>query len=135
MPHYATPIVQVRKRDGRIVPFEPERIALAAGKALTAAGTGNDKIARTICNDVLEELLARGYDSPEQIPDIATIQDLVENAFIKRGLSKAAKLYILYRAQHDKMRDHKQLMLDVQELVSNCIDREDWRVKENSSAG
>ena len=135
MPHYATPIVQVRKRDGRIVPFEPERIALAAGKALTAAGTGNDKIARTICNDVLEELLARGYDSPEQIPDIATIQDLVENAFIKRGLSKAAKLYILYRAQHDKMRDHKQLMLDVQELVSNYIDREDWRVNENSNAG
>ena len=40
--------VRVRKRDGRIVPFDANRISLAAGKALTAAGTSNDRVAANI---------------------------------------------------------------------------------------
>lgn len=124
---------QVRKRDGRIVDFDLERIRLAADKALKAAGIDNEKLSKTICNHVLKSLGEE--DIEDNIPDIELIQDLVEMAFIKRGLSKAAKLYILYRAQHDKMRDEKQLMMDVYGLVSSYIDMNDWRVNENSNAG
>ncbi len=131
----ATKIRRMKKRDGRIVDFEPERIAIAAGKALKAAGTANDKIARNIVKDVILELKVRGYDSEESIPDVELIQDLVEHAFIKKGLSKAAKLYILYRSQHEKMRDAKHLMMDVQDLVASYLGQEDWRVNENSNAG
>lgn len=127
--------VKVRKRDGRIVDFDPERITLAAAKALKAAGTNNVKIAGTISADVVQALIDKGFVDEANIPDIEVIQDLVEHSFIKRGLSKAAKLYILYRAQHEKLRAHKQLMMDVQELVSSYISQEDWRVNENSNAG
>ncbi|OGV52843.1 MAG: ribonucleoside triphosphate reductase [Lentisphaerae bacterium GWF2_52_8] len=127
------PCTNVRKRDGRIVPFEPERITLAAAKALKAAGTANEKLAGTICKDVLRSLSS--IDLGADPPDIELLQDLVEQSFIRRGLSKAAKLFILYRAQHDKIREGKQLMMDVQELVSSYLDREDWRVNENSNAG
>lgn len=127
-------LTKVRKRDGRIVNFEPDRITLAAAKALKAAGTANEKLARTICKDVIHELLDKGFGGDE-IPDISIIQDQVESAFIRRGLTKAAKLYILYRAQHDKLRDQKQLMMDVQELVTGYLDQQDWRVNENSNSG
>lgn len=128
-------ILKLRKRDGRIVDFEPERIVLAAAKALKAAGTANDKIAGNIGSDVVAELIRNGYGKPDKIPDIEQIQDLVEQAFIKRGLSKAAKAYILYRAQHEKLRGHKQLLLDIQELMTSYLGHEDWRVNENSNAG
>ena len=128
--------VRVRKRDGRIVPFDANRISLAAGKALTAAGTSNDRVAANIGKDVVELLINKGYTATsEEIPDIELIQDLVESSFIRRGLSKAAKLYILYRAQREKVRTGKQLMMDVQDLVSSYIDHQDWRVNENSNAG
>jgi len=128
--------LRVRKRDGRVVPFDLDRIKLAAAKALKAAGTGNDRIAETIAKDVMEELMTKGYTAESaEVPDIEIIQDLVEQSFIRRGLSKAAKLYILYRAQREKVRTGKQLMMDVQDLVSSYIDHEDWRVNENSNAG
>jgi ribonucleoside-triphosphate reductase len=134
MPNTSSVIKKIRKRDGRVVDFEPDRIAIAAGKALKASGTANEKLAVTICKDVLSALEEKGFEA-NAVPDIELIQDLVENSFIKRGLSKAAKLYILYRAQHDKMREGKKLMMDVQDLVASYIDREDWRVNENSNAG
>ena len=128
-------IQKMKKRDGRIVEFDPQRIAIAAGKALKAAGMGSDKVARHIADDVVRELVDKGYDDELQIPDVEVIQDLVEHAFVKRGLSQAAKLYILYRASHTKIREAKKLMMDVQELVSSYLGQEDWRVNENSNSG
>ncbi|OGV39334.1 MAG: ribonucleoside triphosphate reductase [Lentisphaerae bacterium GWF2_45_14] len=130
----ALPCENVRKRDGRVVPFEPERITIAAGKALKASGVAKsgDKIAKTICKDVIGSLAEMNLS---EAPDIELVQDLVEQSFIRRGLSKAAKLYILYRAQHEKIRESKKLLMDVQDLVASYIDKEDWRVNENSNAG
>ncbi len=128
-------IRKMKKRDGRIVDFDPQRIAIAAGKALKAAGMGSEKVARHIADDVVRELIDKGYDEELMIPDVEVIQDLVEHAFVKRGLSQAAKLYILYRANHAKIREAKKLMMDVQELVSSYLGQEDWRVNENSNSG
>jgi len=129
------PIRKMKKRDGRIVEFDLQRIAIAAGKALKAAGMGSEKVAKHIADDVVRELIDKGYDDELLIPDVEVIQDLVEHAFVKRGLSQAAKLYILYRASHDKIREAKKLMVDVQELVSSYLGQEDWRVNENSNSG
>ncbi len=124
---------KIKKRDGRIVRFDSERIVLAAGKALKAVGTSNEKLAKTICKDVLSRLDEISVEN--SVPDIELIQDLVEQAFIKRGLSGAAKSFILYRAQHEKMRENKKILVDVQELISSYIDQNDWRVNENSNSG
>jgi ribonucleoside-triphosphate reductase len=124
---------KIRKRDGRVVEFNPERITLAAGKALKAAETFNEKLAFTICRDALNALSE--LDVEGGVPDIELVQDLVEAAFIRRGLTRAAKAYILYRAQREKMREGKKIMMDVQDLVASYIDQNDWRVNENSNAG
>ncbi|MBN1864294.1 MAG: ribonucleoside triphosphate reductase [Victivallales bacterium] len=128
-----TKYTHVRKRDGRIVDFDPERIRLAAEKALKAAGIDNEKLSRTICRHAIDSMGEEIFE--DNIPDIELIQDKVEQAFIKRGLSKAAKLYILYRAQHKRLREEKQLMMDVHSLVSSYIEMNDWRVNENSNSG
>jgi len=124
---------QIRKRDGRVVEFEPERIRLAAEKALKASGMDNEKLSRTILNDVLAALRKNEFE--DDTPDIEFVQDMVEHAFIRRGLSKTAKQFILYREQHKKIRDGKKIMMDVHDLVASYIDLHDWRVNENSNAG
>ena len=101
-------IKQIKKRDGRIVEFDLERITIAAKKALKVTGATNAKLPKTISNDVLAELTKRKYND-DNIPDIELVQDLVERSFVKRGLTKAAKSYILYRAQHDTLRKNKQM--------------------------
>ena len=124
---------KVKKRDGRIADFEPARITLAAEKALRAVGTANHKLAKTICQDVLKSL--ESHKNRVEIPDIEMVQDYVEAAFIRRGLTKAAKSYILYRAQHQNLRKSRQLLMDIQDLVGTYLDKDDWRVNENSNAG
>ena len=124
---------KIKKRDGRVVDFEPERITLAADKALRAVGTANHKLAKTICQDVLKSL--EEQKGKIEVPDIEMIQDFVETAFIRRSLTKAAKSYILYRAQHQNLRKKRQLLMDIQDLVGTYLNKDDWRVNENSNAG
>lgn len=127
------PFNQLRKRDGKIVEFEPARIKIAIEKALKATGSSNIKIADTICEDVLQSL--DKHKEEFDIPDLEFIQDLVENAFIRRGMTKAAKAFILYRAQHENIRKSREVLMDIQDLVGAYLDKNDWRVNENSNAG
>ena len=124
---------KLRKRDGRVVDFEPFRIKIAVDKALKAVGMDNPKIADTVCEDVLKSLA--NLESKIEIPELELVQDLVENAFIRRGLTKAAKAFILYRAQHENIRKKHEVFVDIQNLVGGYLDQEDWRVNENSNAG
>ncbi|MBQ2620510.1 MAG: ribonucleoside triphosphate reductase [Thermoguttaceae bacterium] len=126
---------KLRKRDGRIVDFDDSRIISAAERALRSSGTASEKVAKRIARDVIEELVDKGYDQPDQIPDQELVQDLIEQSFVKRGLTAAAKSFILYREQHQKMREAKHLLMDVQDLVGSYLGQDDWRVNENSNAG
>ena len=126
---------KLRKRDGRIVDFDDSRIISAADRALRSSGTANEKVAKRIARDVIEELVDKGYDQPDQIPDQELVQDLIEQSFVKRGLTAAAKAFIIYREQHQKMREAKHLLMDVQDLVGSYLGQDDWRVNENSNAG
>ncbi|MBR6436073.1 MAG: hypothetical protein IKS45_06165, partial [Thermoguttaceae bacterium] len=126
---------KLRKRDGRIVDFDDSRIISAADRALRSSGTANEKVAKRIARDVIEELVDKGYDQPDQIPEQELVQDLIEQSFVKRGMTAAAKAFILYREQHQKMREAKHLMMDVQDLVGSYLGQDDWRVNENSNAG
>jgi len=123
----------VRKRDGRIVPFDITKIERAVGQALAATGTPQADIAKSTAEVVVASLGARrGTDAP---PHIEEIQDAVEEALVRRGLSRAAKAYILYRAAHERLRKEKQVLVDIQSLVGGYLGRDDWRVAENSNAG
>jgi anaerobic ribonucleoside-triphosphate reductase len=120
----------VRKRDGKLETFDQERITKAIWKAAKAVGGKNREQAKFISDEVLAELRDRfGEDG---CPTVEEIQDLVEKRLIENGRAQTAKAYILYRKQHQDMRELAALLSSA-DLVDQYLEIEDWRVKENSN--
>jgi len=123
-------VKSVRKRDGRLEPFDQERITNAIWKAAKAVGGRDREQAMKISNSVLAELYRRfGEDG---VPTVEEIQDIVEKMLIENGNARTAKAYILYRKQHQDQRELAALLSDA-DLVDQYLEIEDWRVKENSN--
>ena len=120
----------VRKRDGRLVPFDQEKITNAIFKAAQSVGGDDRERAVFVSNSVVEMIEDRYGDWA--IPSVEDIQDLVERALIKHGHAKTAKAFILYRDLHNKLRDIRALV-DANELVDGYLKHLDWRVNENSN--
>ena len=120
----------VRKRDGKLEPFDQERITTAVWKAAKAVGGKDREQAKSISDEVMVELRSRfGEDG---CPTVEEIQDVVENQLIENGHAQTAKAYILYRKQHQDMRELAALLSSA-DLVDQYLEIEDWRVKENSN--
>ena len=122
---------KIRKRDGRTVDFEQEKITDAIFKALTAVNEGGRRIAERLSNRVVV-LLNKRYKK-DHIPSVEEIQDLVEEVLIVSGYTETARAYILYREQRRKIREMKLAIEESSDMVSNYIDELDWQVKENSN--
>jgi anaerobic ribonucleoside-triphosphate reductase len=120
----------VRKRDGRLEDFDQERITKAVWKAAKAVGGKDREQAKKLSNQVLGELKNRfGEDG---VPTVEEIQDIVEKMLIEDGHARTAKAYILYRKQHQDLRELAALLSSA-DLVDQYLDIEDWRVRENSN--
>ena len=119
---------QIRKRDGRLVPFDAEKIESAILKAGCATGEFGEGAARKLTVRVLT--LAQAA-LPQNPPTVEQIQDLVEEVLLNSMFKKTAKAYIVYRDQHARRREmmHKAGI----GLVDNYLDRQDWEVQENSN--
>lgn len=93
----------VRKRDGRIVPFDQTRITNAIYRAMQASKEGDaEKYSKRVSNEVVAEL-NRLYPAAH-IPHVEEIQDLVEETLILLEFPKTAKAYILYRHERAEIR-------------------------------
>jgi anaerobic ribonucleoside-triphosphate reductase len=120
----------VRKREGRLEPFDQERITNAIWKAAKAVGGKNQEQAKSLSDQVALELGRRfGEDG---VPTVEEIQDIVEKMLIESGHARTAKAYILYRKQHQDLRELASLLSSA-DLVDQYLEIEDWRVKENSN--
>lgn len=99
----------VQKRDGRIVPFDEERISRAIYRAMEATGEGNLNRDPGIVSERVVKELAKKY-APTHIPHIEEIQDFVEEALIVLDFPKTAKAYILYRNERAQVREKTKLI-------------------------
>jgi ribonucleoside-triphosphate reductase len=120
----------VRKRDGKLEPFNQERITNAIWKSAKAVGGKNRELAKRISDEVIAVLRSRFGD--DGVPTVEEIQDAVEKRLIENGRAQTAKAYILYRKQHQDMRELAALLSSA-DLVDQYLMVEDWRVKENSN--
>ena len=113
-------IAQIRKRDGRVVEFDPEKITNAILKAFTATKTKNGKVAKKLSDEVVE-IVARKFEG--RIPGVENVQDVVEEVLIKNGYVDVAKAYILYRQRRAEARAVKALfgVMDDLKLTVNAI--------------
>ncbi len=130
---YSTDIKFVRKRDGRLEEFDPNKIEKAVFCAAQAVGGEDPEKAQNITRQTVSflEVMYKG----DRIPTVENVQDLVEKILIENGHAKTAKAYILYREQHAKLRQTKQLLSDAVNMVDSYIQQKDWRVKENANMG
>lgn len=120
----------VRKRDGRLEAFDQERITNAIWKAAKAVGGKDRELAKRLSDKVVEILKQRFGE--EGVPTVEEIQDIVEKVLIENGHARTAKAYILYRKQHQDLRELAALLSSA-DLVDQYLEIEDWRVKENSN--
>jgi anaerobic ribonucleoside-triphosphate reductase len=120
----------VLKRDSKLEPFDQERITSAIYKAAKAVGGKNKEQAKKISDQVVVDL-NRIYGD-DGVPTVEEIQDVVEKRLIENGHAQTAKAYILYRKQHNDMRELAAL-LSSSDMVDQYLEVEDWRVKENSN--
>jgi ribonucleoside-triphosphate reductase len=114
-------IEKIQKRDGRIVPFDKNKIAEAIWKAAQSVG-GTDKQKAYELADKVVEYLEKQLE-PGEIPNVEQVQDAVEKILVENGHYKTAKAYILYRALHNQIR----------EFVDGYLNEATWLVKENAN--
>jgi ribonucleoside-triphosphate reductase (formate) len=120
----------VRKRSGKLQEFNSDKIKEAILLASIAVGERGDESAIKLTNIVVKQLEENlGEDG---VPTIEEIQDIVEKTLIDNGMARTAKAYIIYRKQHQDLRELATI-LSQDELVDKYIMKSDWRVRENSN--
>ena len=92
--------MNVRKRSGKVVPFEEGFIARAVTLAAAAAGEHDEQAVDAVTRLVTAKLQARGGE----IQDIETIQDTVEETLFEEHHYQTAKAYIRYRLEKERER-------------------------------
>ncbi len=121
---------RIRKRDGSVVPFSPEKITHAIFKAAVAVGGSDFQRAEELSALVLK-LGAEKFAN--RVPEVEDIQDLVEKVLIEAGHARTAKAYILYREKRHGARKMNALIGATIKMFSNYLQEKDWQVKENAN--
>lgn len=106
-------VEKVMKRDGRIVPFDRERIKWAIQRAMLEVGIHDEKLLNRVVRRVVRRVNEL-YDG--QVPNIENIQDIVELELMRAGLFDVAKAYILYRKKKAEIREEKKKILNKDRL-------------------
>ncbi|MEG1965151.1 MAG: anaerobic ribonucleoside triphosphate reductase [Oscillospiraceae bacterium] len=131
-------ITHIKKRDGRVVPFDISKVTDAIFKAAQALG-GNDR-------GMAEELAQTAVKYVEKsgtldCPTVEQIQDAVEKALIEEGHSRTSKEFILYRAERTRIREmNTRLMKTYEDLTfkdasENDIKRENANIDGDTAMG
>jgi ribonucleoside-triphosphate reductase (formate) len=121
---------RIRKRDGQVVTFQPEKITRAIYKAAVACGGDNFAKAESLCREVLDIAAER---IGQREPDIEEVQDIIEKVLIENGHARTAKAFILYREKRKGARQMNALIGATIEMFGDYLEDRDWKAKENAN--
>lgn len=104
----------IRKRDNRLVDFEPGRIRRAIDLCFQAVDADTYHYHKYD----LDELTFRALNiiAAKHAEDVESIQDIVETVLMSAGEFEAAKAYILYRAERARIRDQDPVTPEIQSI-------------------
>lgn len=120
--------VSLRKRDGRLMPFELGKI----GAAIEAAGLATGEFDQVTAQALAAQVLAR---LKRRVVEVEQAQDAVERVLMEAGHYGTARAYIVYREQHGRLRRDRKAIVDVASSMNEYLSREDWRVRANANQG
>lgn len=98
-------ISKIKKRDGRIVGFEQQKITDAIHKALVAVHLEDGEKAKKLSDEVVK-VIAERFE--KKIPFVEDVQDIVVEILRKRGYEKLADEYSTYRGKKAELRRLKK---------------------------
>ncbi len=122
-------IKEIIKRDGRKVAFDEYKIINAIKKSFEAVGEVNDE---KYCSEIADEVVNDIVYKINGVPSVEEIQDLVEEALIKKNHAKVAKAYILYRAERSKIREMNTSLMKIYEDIT-FSDSKDSNIKRENA--
>ncbi|MEK7501599.1 MAG: ATP cone domain-containing protein [Patescibacteria group bacterium] len=125
----APSIPTIIKRDGRIMPFDIEKITNAIWKGMNTTKEGTIEEARRVVNLVYSELIRIKRKFSNFIPQVEGVQDIVEQELMRSDYVKTAKHYVLYRDERAQIRakglevpEHvRKLVADSQKYFKNAL--------------
>ena len=123
-------IQTVKKRDGRIVGFNEQKIAAAIRKAMLATEEGEDE---ALIGQIADRISVKG--KPQMT--VEAIQDMVENELMKSSRKDVAKAYIKYRNARSVARKAKttDIFLEIINIKNNDVTRENANMNADTPAG
>ena len=133
-------IISIKKRDGRVVPFDPSKIEHAIAHCFL--GSGSQKSEETA--QELAALVVSQLENDENIPSVPSVeqvQDVVERVLIEKGFVRSAKAYILYRAERSRVREMNTRLMKVfediasKDAVDSDIKRENANINGDTAMG
>jgi len=105
----------IRKRDGRTVGFDTHKVARAIEQAFEASvGQSRPEESQRLAELVYAEL----QKSPDAMPDVESVQDIVEKILMDNGHVRTAKSYIIYRADRSRVREKESALMKTYEEIS-----------------
>ena len=124
-------MLSIRKRDGAIEEFKLSKIENAIERAFVAEHKYfNADIVQMLALRTTAEFNSKVKN---EIVDLEDVQDAVEVVLIQAGFIDVAKSYMVYRKQHENIRQIKETSIDYKNVIDNYLKINDWRVKENST--
>ena len=133
-------INNIRKRDGRTMPFDREKIENAIFRAFQASGSAKGhETAEALTERVIQEL--ENNESISGTPTVEQVQDTVERVLIEKGFVRSAKAYILYRAERSRVREmNTRLMRTFEDItfkdaIDSDIKRENANINGDTAMG
>lgn len=93
----------IKKRDGRIVPFDVQKISDAIEKSFRADEPERDH--RDLSDSLAWEVYSLLDLEGDPAPTVEHVQDIVEQVLMREGYSQTAKSYILYRQERTNIRN------------------------------
>jgi ribonucleoside-triphosphate reductase len=122
-------ITTIKKRDGRLTPYDRDKIAGAIAKAFAATyKPGSEDVAMDLALQVESILELDGAE----IPEVEHIQDIVEKVLMDNGYITTAKAYILYRNERSRRREMNTRLMQTYEEIT-FADAKDSNVKRENA--
>ena len=119
---------QIQKRSGSLAVFDPMKILNAIHMASSAVG---DEMTPADFTYLTQKVCDAVADT--EIPTVEQIQDKVEEILIRYGFASTAKAYILYRAEHTKIRNSESYLMDVYHRLTYSDAQEENIKRENAN--
>jgi ribonucleoside-diphosphate reductase alpha chain len=110
---------KIKKRDGRIADFDPNRIKNAVHKAFLAVELGDGEKAQNVTNEVVKRLEEK---FKEKTPSVEDAQDTVVTVLKQKGYGKVAQAYQDFRDKKEELRNLREKLGIEPKLTVNALE-------------